>query len=101
MKLLVSFAAAAFAALSPTPALAQGGGYYTAKPATAPTRSSVITRNTVWKCADGACSARKGSDRDSILCELVVQRVGTLESFTAGGAAFSQDALAKCNARAN
>ena len=55
---------------------------------------------TRWKCSDGVCSAGKSSDRPNIMCELVVQRVGELSSFTANGAAFEADALAKCNARA-
>lgn len=91
--------AAAFA-LFATPALAQGGAYYSAKPAAEPAKSSLVTRNTVWKCADGTCVAGKGGERDAIMCELVVQRTGTLVSFSAGGTAFGEDALAKCNARA-
>ncbi len=100
MKVLVSLAAAALTMLGSVPAVAQGG-YYTAKPTAAPSKASIITRSTLWKCADGLCSAKKSTDRDAIMCELVVQRVGTLESFTANGAAFGNEALAKCNARAS
>jgi hypothetical protein len=86
-------------AAAPLPALAQGA-YYSATPATAPTKSSLITRNTVWKCGDGACTAGKSPDRPATMCELVAQRVGTLQTFTVGGTAFDEASLAKCNARA-
>jgi hypothetical protein len=79
---------------------AQAQGYYTAKPATAPAKASLITGGVIWKCADGTCAAAKTTSRDAIVCEQVVKRIGTLSSFTAGANAFDEAALAKCNARA-
>ena len=35
----------------------QGPGYYTATPVEAPTKTSLITRDTVWKFHDGAFAA--------------------------------------------
>ncbi len=84
-----------------TAAIAQTGGYYTATPATAPTKASVITQGTLWKCTDGVCSAPKATQRDSIMCELVAKRVGTLTTFTVAGAPLAAEALTKCNERAN
>ena len=97
----VPVAAAAFAILGAVPAVAQGSAFFSATPTEAPKKTSVITRSTLWKCTDGVCSAKKSADRPQIVCELVVQRVGTLSAFTAGGAAFDAEQLAKCNARAS
>ena len=94
-----SLAAAALAVFAATPALAQGP-YYSATPSGELKKASLVTRNTLWKCNDGTCVANKSGDRPSVMCELVVQRVGALQSFSAGGTAFDADALAKCNARA-
>ena len=97
---IVSALATAFAILGAVPAVAQIG-YYAATPAEKLTKTSLVTRSTLWKCADGTCVASKGGDRDAVVCQLVAQRVGTLTAFTANGAAFDPDALAKCNARAH
>ncbi|MES2098096.1 MAG: hypothetical protein V4459_15195 [Pseudomonadota bacterium] len=79
----------------------QGPGYYAATPVEAPSKTSVITRETLWKFRDGAFTASKQPERDLILCQLVAQRVGKLASFTAGGQALDADSLAKCNAKAD
>lgn len=84
-----------------TAAIAQTGGYYTATPATAPTKASVITAGTLWKCADGVCSAKQSTQRDVIMCQMVVQRVGKLNTFTVAGTPIDAAMLEKCNARAN
>jgi hypothetical protein len=78
----------------------QGPGYYTATPVEAPTKTSLITRDTVWKFHDGAFNAAKAPERDIVLCQLVAQRVGKLTSFTVGGQALDADTLAKCNSKA-
>ncbi len=97
----VAAAAAATLALAPVSGFAQTTrGYYSATPVTAPAKSSIVTRTTVWNCGGGTCVASKATSRDAIMCELVAREVGTLQSFSAGGAAFDADALAKCNARA-
>lgn len=92
--------AAASLIVAAAPASAQGGAYYSATPAGKLKKASVVTRNTIWKCTDGVCTANKGTERDGVLCELVVQRVGELSAFTVGGAAYDADALKRCNARA-
>lgn len=100
MKFSAIIAAAALSAVGAVPAIAQGGAYYTATAKGEVTRASVITRGTLWKCAGGVCTAKKAGERDGVLCELVVQRVGELSSFTVAGTPLGEDALAKCNARA-
>jgi hypothetical protein len=88
--------------LSPIAGQAQAPatGYYTATPAAQPTKTSFITHSTVWKWNDNAFVAGKAPEREAIVCELIAQRVGKLNAFTAAGQAFDADALAKCNARA-
>ena len=99
----LSFVAASAASLlvAVAPVAAQAPrGYYVATPATAPGSSNLVTRTTVWKCADGVCAAPKAPQRDTIMCELVVREVGQLTSFTVDGTTFDADSLAKCNTRA-
>lgn len=97
----VAAAAAATLALAPVSSFAQTTrGYYSATPAAAPAKASLVTRSTVWHCGEGTCVASKSTSRDAIMCELVAKEVGTLQSFSAGGTAFDADALAKCNSRA-
>jgi len=103
MKRLISFAAAVATSvtlLSATAAVAQPNGYYAATPVAAPAKDTLITQGTLWKCADGVCTAGKGTARDLIMCQMVAQRVGQLQSFTVQGTAVDTETLAKCNARA-
>lgn len=97
---ILATCSASLLTLSAVPAVAQATGYYSATPTAKPTKSSLISRGTVWKCANGVCSAPKTADRPGTVCELVVQRVGALSAFTANGIAFDEAALTKCNARA-
>lgn len=79
----------------------QGPGYYAATPVEAPSKTSLITRDTVWKFRDGAFTAAKAPEREMVLCQLVAQRVGKLQSFSVAGTAFDDASLAACNAKAN
>jgi hypothetical protein len=90
---------AAAAAVSPVAAQAHPAGYYTATPAAAPAEASFVTRNTIWSCGGGTCTADKAADRAEFVCQRLAKSVGKLESFSAGGAALDADALAKCNAK--
>ncbi len=74
--------------------------YYTARPTAEPQRARLVTRGTVWRCDAGVCTAPRGEDRDAVACELAAKGIGELASFSAGGAAFDAEALARCNARA-
>ena len=97
----VAATAAAMLALAPATAAQSGPrGYYSATPVTAPTKASLVTRSTIWKCGSGVCTASKANARDTIVCELVVREVGQISAFRANGTEFDADALAKCNAKA-
>ena len=52
-------AAAATLALVPAAGIAQGApnGYYSATPVSAPAKTSLVTRSTLWKCGAGTCTA--------------------------------------------
>lgn len=99
MKFLASLAVASLA-LAGTPALAQGSGYYVATPKAEIAKTSFITRSALWKCDAGVCSANKVAERDAVLCEVVARKVGALSAFTVAGTAYSEESLAKCNAKA-
>lgn len=96
----VAASAAAMLALVPSASAQNGRRYYSAVPATAPAKASLITRSTVWKCVAGSCTAARSDARDTIMCELVARQVGQLTAFRADGIDFGADALAKCNAKA-
>ena len=105
MKQLVSLVAAlaATAVLVPAAVSAQTPqGYYVAVPASpdAVAKGRVITRSTAWRMQNGALVADQAPERAQVLCELLARRTGELASFSAKGAAFDADQLAKCNAKA-
>ncbi|OQW40367.1 MAG: hypothetical protein A4S12_10550 [Proteobacteria bacterium SG_bin5] len=100
MTRFFTVAAAAAGLMIAPAAFAQAGTYYTAVPVAAPAKASVITSGTLWKCAGPACSAPKSTQHDAIMCQLVVQRVGALKSFSVNGQPFNAAELAECNSRA-
>lgn len=99
MHALFATAVVATAILA-APAMAQPVSHYSATFATAPARTAIVTRNTIWKCNGATCIAPKSGTRDAIMCELVAREVGALQSFAVAGTAFDADALARCNTRA-
>lgn len=86
--------------LAATPAMAQANGYYSATLAQPAAKSSLVTRNTIWKCDGATCVAAKNGARPQIMCELVAREAGALQAFVVEGNAFDAAALEKCNARA-
>lgn len=100
-RFLSAAAATASLMLAAAPVAAQSSGYYSATATGALKKTSVVTRNTIWKCKDSVCTAAKAPDRDSTMCVMVAQRVGQLSAFTVNGTAFTSEALDKCNAAAN
>ena len=98
---LVSLAAVAAAFVSPVALHAQQPAtYYAATPATAPTEASYVTRNTIWSCNGGVCTAQKAADRPQFVCERIAKSVGKLDAFSVAGEALDPQALAKCNDKA-
>ena len=91
------------AALAPLALLAANpaASYYQAETAAARTAAQVITRDSVWRCADTHCAAPRSGSRPAIVCALLVREVGALRSFTAQGRPLSADELENCNRRAS
>lgn len=89
----------AMVGVTATPAQADTG-HYVATPAQAPTKSKIITRETLWKLNGATYVAAKSSERDAFLCGAVARDAGALASFTVAGKAFDADQLAACNAKA-
>jgi hypothetical protein len=74
---------------------------YKLVPATAVTKAkSVVVGETLWRCAPAGCVAGESGSRPAIVCAQAARKVGKIESFTANGAAFTADELAKCNEKA-
>jgi hypothetical protein len=88
----------AFAFLS-APALAAGP--FRAEPVAPPSQERFVARDSIWRCAQGACtSANATATRPAIVCSTLARQVGALRSFSAEGRAFAADELEACNARA-
>ncbi|WP_242414480.1 CC_3452 family protein [Sphingomonas panni] len=98
MKTLALLAAATLAL--PFAAAAQPARGYSAVPATAPTVATMMTRSTPWKCAGDRCVTNRTEGSPLTMCQLAAKELGTLTAFTANGAAFPDEQLAKCNTRA-
>ena len=74
---------------------------YKLVPATAVTSvKSVVVGETLWRCGPTGCVAGESGSRPAVVCAQAARKVGKIESFTANGAAFSADELAKCNEKA-
>jgi len=87
-------------AISPAPAQAAEGAYYRAElTAPATTTGQTVAGGLVWKCADTACAAPRGTSRPAIVCARLAKEVGAVSTFTAGGKALEAEDLARCNAR--
>ncbi|RJF93994.1 CC_3452 family protein [Sphingomonas cavernae] len=99
---LFASAAASFLLLSATAASAQpNGSFYAAKPVATSTATSLVVRDTIWKCdGNGCASATKGKSRAAFVCESLAKELGQLASFRAGAEEFDAEALARCNAKA-
>ncbi len=59
-----------------------------------------VAADVVWSCKGGECVASKATSRAEIVCAKAARELGALSSFSAGGAAFDVEQLAKCNTRA-
>ena len=99
MAKFLAFAPAALL-LAATAANAAPLGYYVATPEAAPAKTALMTHATPWRLQGATYVADRAPERAEMLCQLVAQRVGRLSAFSAGGAAFDADALAKCNGKA-
>jgi hypothetical protein len=88
------------ATVSPAPANAAEGAYYRAElTAPAATPGHTLAGGLVWKCAETACAAPKGTSRPAIVCARLAKEVGPVTNFTAGGKALEAEDLARCNGK--
>jgi hypothetical protein len=90
-------AIALFALAASTPAFTD---HYQAQPSAVPGLARFVTKDVVWNCAGGGCTAGKSNSRPAIVCAALVRQIGPVSSFAAGGEALAPDQLEKCNARA-
>jgi len=90
--------ALAAAALTTTPAMA---AQYHAQPVATPAAAKFALRGAVWNCDGSGCSAARADGRPEVVCASLARKVGTLRSFSIGGAALAPDVLEKCNDRAD
>jgi hypothetical protein len=61
---------------------------------------SQIANDVLWRCGPDGCTAKSASSRPAVVCAQAARSVGKLTSFTAKGAVFDAEALAKCNTKA-
>ncbi len=88
----------AFAALSATPALANGG--YSVTLAAAPAEAKIMAGGTVFVCKGADCTARESASSPLRVCTALAKETGPVAAFTFAGKAFDEAKLAKCNANA-
>ncbi len=65
-----------------------------------PVSDTIIARETVWRCTDGECRAKKSSSSARHVCVRLVREVGKLEKFSFRETSFDADKLAQCNRKA-
>jgi hypothetical protein len=87
------------AAVTPTPAQAAEGAYYRAELIAPAATGQALAGGLVWKCAETACAAPKGTSRPAIVCARLAREVGAVSTFTAGGKALEAEDLARCNGK--
>ena len=91
------------AAVTPTPAFAQGNGaengkgYYRAELAQPASKPRAIAGDVVWTCNGTACTAAKGTSRPLRVCRDVQRKFGEVVRFTAKGEELPAQQLAQCN----
>jgi hypothetical protein len=85
------------AAVSPTPALAQSGAYYTAELVAPAKDDRLVASGVAWKCVDTTCRAKKGTSRPTTICRGLARKFGEVSSFTFNGEELAAERLAKCN----
>ncbi len=85
--------------VSPAPAEAKSGPYYTAELAEPASDNRVVASGVAWSCKGTTCVAGKGSSRPLRICRGLQREFGEIVSFTSRGEDMAQERLAKCNGR--
>lgn len=84
-------------ALTPAPATASNGVFYTAQLAAPASDSRTIAGGVAWSCRGSTCVAGKGTSRPLRVCRELQRSVGEVTSFIANGEALEAEDLARCN----
>ncbi len=103
VRSLSFFMAANFALLStliaPT-ALAAGVSYYQVELKETSKKDKKIIRGTMIRCTDTKCRGKKATSNSASMCAKIARTFGPIKSFSAGGKAFDDSKLSKCNEKA-
>lgn len=84
-------------ALTPAPAIASSGPYYTAELAAPASENRTVAGGVAWSCQGTTCVAGKGTSRPIRMCRELQRSMGDVTAFTAKGEALEADDLARCN----
>lgn len=87
------------AALTPTPAQANGAAFYTAELAAPAAERTSIISGVAWQCEGTSCAAAKSNSRPMVVCQRVARELGEVTGFSAKGKALDAEDLARCNDR--
>src|SRR3546814_15692635 len=85
------------AAITPAPAYAAGGAYYTAELATPADEARVVASGVAWRCEGTTCKACQGTSRALRICRGLKPEFGQVVNLTADGNLLSGDKQAKCH----
>lgn len=81
------------------PAIAQPG-FYSLTTAAPVAEAKPVVRGMMFNCNGASCGAGEGTSRPAIVCASAARELGRITAFSAGGKAFGDEELAKCNAKA-
>ncbi|WP_375289108.1 hypothetical protein [Qipengyuania sp.] len=86
--------------VSPAPARAQdpGTSYYSASLVEPVAEKQLVVGGLVWRCAETACVAAKGTSRALRVCRTLNRKSGEVSRFVTAGSVMSSEELARCNA---
>lgn len=87
------------AAVTPAPAFAANGAYYTAELAQPAGDARTVAAGVAWSCEGTSCAAGKGMQRPLRVCRGLQREFGEIVNFTAEGEKLSDEKLAKCNGK--
>lgn len=87
------------AAISPTPASATNGAYYTAELAKPAGDARTVAAGVAWSCEGTTCAGNKGMQRPLRVCRALQREFGEVVNFSTQGEALSDEKLAQCNGK--
>ena len=95
--MLRPFLALSSIALAASPALS---ATYTARPASPPDESRIVTRDIAWACGAEACTGSTMNSRPLVLCQMLAKKAGRIDGFAVDGRPIAAAELERCNASA-